>query len=178
MSSRCVASPPSSRIMLGCQFSALTHRSMHHQKSSSVSLRHAKIEKPARRTHQISQFQPGRSFKLSSSSTVTMATPIRLAFRAVPSRPRNWPIKWMIRFITRWPGRVALLITQLISLPGTSKQISQTPDPIRGAGSSTGRRFESGSSSWGLFLDPLSFFERSIRSGYSSTATSLSIPRR
>lgn len=45
-SMRWVASPPSSRIMFGCQFSAFTHLSMHHQKSSSVSPRHANMEKP------------------------------------------------------------------------------------------------------------------------------------
>lgn len=44
---KCVASPPSSNIIFGCQFSAFTHLSMHHQKSSSVSPRHAKIGKPA-----------------------------------------------------------------------------------------------------------------------------------
>lgn len=44
---RCVASPPSSRIIFGCQFSALTHLSIHHQKSSSVSPRQAKTENPA-----------------------------------------------------------------------------------------------------------------------------------
>uniref|UniRef100_A0A182TY66 Uncharacterized protein n=1 Tax=Anopheles melas TaxID=34690 RepID=A0A182TY66_9DIPT len=43
---RCVASPPSSRIMFGCQFSACTHLSMHHQKSSSISPRQAKIGTP------------------------------------------------------------------------------------------------------------------------------------
>lgn len=45
-SMRCVASPPSSRIMFGCQFSAFTHLSIHHQKSSSVSPRHENMEKP------------------------------------------------------------------------------------------------------------------------------------
>jgi hypothetical protein len=45
-SMRCVASPPSSRIMFGCQFSAFTHLSIHHQKSSSVSPRHENIENP------------------------------------------------------------------------------------------------------------------------------------
>lgn len=47
-SMRCVASPPSSRIMFGCQFSAFTHLSIHHQKSSSVSPRHENMEKPDR----------------------------------------------------------------------------------------------------------------------------------
>lgn len=53
-SMRWVASPPSSRIMFGCQFSAFTHLSMHHQKSSSVSPRHAKMEKP----EEITQYIP------------------------------------------------------------------------------------------------------------------------
>lgn len=44
---RCVASPPSSKIILGCQFSAFTHLSILHQKSSSVSPRHANIGNPA-----------------------------------------------------------------------------------------------------------------------------------
>lgn len=47
LSMRCVASPPSSRIILGCQFSLFIHLSMHHQKSSSVSPLHAKIGQPA-----------------------------------------------------------------------------------------------------------------------------------
>lgn len=42
-----VASPPSSNIIFGCQFSVLIHLSMHHQKSSSVSPRHANMGKPA-----------------------------------------------------------------------------------------------------------------------------------
>ena len=39
---RWVASPPSSKTIFGCQLSAEIHRSIHHQKSSSVSPRHAK----------------------------------------------------------------------------------------------------------------------------------------
>lgn len=47
LSIKCVASPPSSKIKLGCQFSAFKALSIHHQKSSSVSDFHPNTGKPA-----------------------------------------------------------------------------------------------------------------------------------
>ena len=47
-SRRWVVSPPSSRMRLGVQPSEYRHWSIHHQKSSSDSPRHAKIGRPAR----------------------------------------------------------------------------------------------------------------------------------